>query len=175
MTSPMHSPYSTRNPSFSFLIPRFAHDLINNLLHNSTEIVCRTLDFLNNCCHSQKNIFNKLIFIEDNNTSKHEGLLLASIQKLITRLNSKKDTSCQYILAELRTIRQKLCCLIYQILSNESLPKKTLIFFWESAFVHAIKSVIEDFCTESSGFLNSISEFMNEIQVKVKNDFSFQK
>ena len=144
-------------------------------MHNSNEIVCRTLDFLNNCCQSQKSFFQKLIFIEDNQTSKHEGLLLASIQKLITKLNSRKDSISQHEQAELRIVRQKLCCLIYQILANESLPKKTLIFFWESAFVHAIKSVIEDFCTESSNFLNLIQDFMQEIKSKMKNDFSFRR
>lgn len=68
-----------------------------------------------------------------------------------------------------------MCCLVYQILADESLPKKTLIHFWESIFVHAIKMVLEDYCTENSNFLNSISEFVKEVQVSVRNDFCVQR
>jgi hypothetical protein len=145
------------------------------LLHNSNEIVCRTLDFLNNLCQSQKHLIHKLIFVEDNSTSVYEGLLLSYIQKLIAKLINKAAPISEFKLAELRVIRQKLCCFIYQILADETLPKKTLMHFWDTTFVQSVNIVIEDFCTESTFFLSSISDFMSEIQKKVKNDFSFKR
>ena len=136
------------------------------MVSDSDELLIQTLDFLNNCCQTQKKFFQKLMALQDpsNDQANSNELLLSGLQKLMKRLEYQQGSLSSSVSAEFRTIQRKLGCLVYQVLSDEYLSTALRMKFWKLLFPAAIQMVIRDFNVESSHFVDSVLGFTDQVK-----------
>lgn len=101
------------------------------------------------------------MLLSDPDSSSDESLLMKVLKNLLKVFNSSLAQSRSD--SNLNKSQRKLGALVFQILTDQSFPKRTLTKFWELLFADSLDLVIQDYLLTAIEHFPKVNCFVEEI------------